>query len=70
VPIRIANTLRNKLNWNRHMEIYDCVGMYETCVHHNIKLKLLDLYTMIFDYKQGKALFSKYIMTLVTEVVL
>jgi hypothetical protein len=60
VPIRIANALRYKLNWYRHMQVFDFVGMYETFVHHDMKEKLNELYSLIFDYQEGKTVFSEY----------
>jgi hypothetical protein len=67
VPIRIANALRYKLNWNRHMQVFDFVGMYETFVHHNMKEKLGELYNVILPIKKVK-LYSVSMVTLATEV--
>jgi hypothetical protein len=33
--------------------------MYETFVHHDMKEKLNELYSLIFDYQEGKTVFSE-----------
>ena len=54
VPKRMMHAYRQKDSWLSEMQVFDFTSMYDKFVHHDMKLRLRELTTMVFDYMSGK----------------
>jgi hypothetical protein len=54
VPGRNQQAYKFAENWLREMEVYDFTSMYDKFVHADMKQKLREITTLVFEYMRGK----------------
>jgi hypothetical protein len=59
VPGRVQQAYKFAQSWLREMEVYNFTSMYDKFVHSDMKLKLRQLTTLVFDYMRGNDIFTE-----------